>query len=153
MILNLWSVALGYYGLAIVSAVLPWVNAELLMMSAVPVAGSRGALAVLVTAVSAGQMTGKAIMYWASRKSTGRRSPLVQGAIDRWRARLQQRPRSVLVVTFLSALVGFPPFFIVSVVAGALGVSFPRFLAIGAVGRLMHFTIVAYLPDLIWRTL
>ncbi|MGH9256994.1 MAG: VTT domain-containing protein [Vicinamibacterales bacterium] len=149
---NLWSAVLGYYALAIVSAVLPWVNAELLMISAIPLAGSRGGLVALVVAVSAGQMTGKAFMYWASRTSTRPHSPRVQGAVDRWRARLQQRPRSVLAVTFLSALVGIPPFFVVSVVAGALGMAFPRFLAVGTAGRVMHFAVVACVPQLMWRT-
>ena len=131
------------------SAVIPWVNAELVMISAIPVATSRSALAALVVVVSAGQMTGKAAMYWASRKSTRVRSPLVQRAVDRWRARLQRRPRSALAVIFLSALVGFPPFFIVSLAAGALDVEFSRFFAAGAAGRLVHFTVVACIPELL----
>ena len=153
MFSNVWAAAIGYYGLAVISAVVPWVNAEVLMISAVPFAGSRSALAALVMAVSAGQMTGKALMYWVSRTSTRRRSPRLQSAIDRWQARLQQRPRSALVVTFVSALVGVPPFYIVSVAAGALGVAFGRFLAVGAAGRLIHFTVVAFVPELLRRTL
>jgi membrane protein YqaA with SNARE-associated domain len=150
---DLWTAAFVYYGLAVVSAVIPWVNAELVMISAIPVANSPSALAALVVVVSAGQMTGKAAMYWASRKSTRARSPFVQRAVDRWRARLQRRPRSALAVIFLSALVGFPPFFTVSLAAGALGVEFRRFLAAGATGRLMHFALVAYLPGLLGTTL
>jgi membrane protein YqaA with SNARE-associated domain len=146
---DLWPAAFVYYGLAVVSAVIPWVSAELVMISAIPVATSRSALAALVVVVSAGQMTGKAAMYWASRKSTHARSPLVQRAIDRWRARLQRRPRSALAVIFLSALVGFPPFFIVSLAAGALDVEFSRFFAAGAAGRLVHFTVVACIPELL----
>jgi uncharacterized membrane protein YdjX (TVP38/TMEM64 family) len=96
-------------------------------------------------------MTGKAAMYWLSRKSARPRSPLAQRAVDRWRARLQQRPRSALAVIFLSALVGFPPFFVVSLAAGALGVEFRRFFAAGAVGRLVHFTVVACIPELLRR--
>jgi uncharacterized membrane protein YdjX (TVP38/TMEM64 family) len=114
-------------------------------------AGSPRGLAALVVAVSAGQMTGKAFMYWASRTSTRPRTPRVQGAVDRWCARLQQRPRSLLAITFLSALVGIPPFFVVSVAAGALGMAFPRFLAVGAAGRVVHFAVVAWVPHLMWR--
>lgn len=151
MFSNLWWASLAYYGAAIVSAVVPWVNAELLMISAIPLADSRVELAALIVAVSAGQMTGKAFMYWASRKSTRPYSPMVQRAVDRGRARLDHNPRSVLATVFLSALVGFPPFFIVAVAAGALGLAFRRFLAVGVAGRLVHFAIVAYLPDLFWR--
>jgi membrane protein YqaA with SNARE-associated domain len=148
---NFWPTALAYFGLSIVSAVIPWVNAELVMISAIPLAASPTALAALVLVVSAGQMTGKAAMYWLSRKSARPRSPLAQRAVDRWRARLQQRPRSALAVVFLSALVGFPPFFVVSLAAGALGVEFRRFFAAGAVGRLVHFTVVACIPELLRR--
>ena len=56
-----------------------------------------------------------------------------------------------LAVVFLSALVGFPPFFVVSLAAGALGVEFRRFFAAGAIGRLVHFTVVACIPELLWR--
>ena len=148
---DFWPTALAYFGLSIVSAVIPWVNAELVMISAIPLAASSTALAALVVVVSAGQMTGKAAMYWLSRKSARPRSPLVQRAVDRWRARLQQRPRSALAVIFLSALVGFPSFFVVSLAAGALGVEFRRFFAAGAVGRLVHFTVVACIPELLRR--
>jgi len=148
---DFWPTALAYFGLSIVSAVIPWVNAELVMISAVPLAASSTALAALVVVVSAGQMTGKAAMYWLSRKSARPRSPLAQRAVDRWRARLQQRPRSALAVIFLSALVGFPPFFVVSLAAGAIGVEFRRFFAAGAVGRLVHFTVVACIPELLRR--
>ena len=151
MATNLCLVAVGYYGAAIVSAVAPWVNAEVLMLSAIPYAGSSRALVILVLAVSAGQMTGKAVTYWIARRSTRTRTPRVQAALDRWEARMRHRPRAALAITFASALVGIPPFFIVSMAAGALQVAFGRFLAVGAAGRLLHFAVVAFLP-LAFRT-
>ncbi|MEQ1870685.1 MAG: VTT domain-containing protein [Vicinamibacterales bacterium] len=148
----LWTVAAGYYGAAVVSAVAPWVNGEVLMLSAVPLAGSRTRLAALVIAVSAGQMTGKTIAYWLSRRSTRARSPRLQRALDRWQARFEARPWAALATTFVSALVGIPPFFIVSMLAGTLRVAFGQFLAVGTVGRLIHFALVAFVPELLWRT-
>lgn len=35
---DFWPTALAYFGLSIVSAVIPWINAELVMISAVPLA-------------------------------------------------------------------------------------------------------------------
>ena len=150
---SLWWAVSGYYMTAIVSAIVPWVNGELLMLSAVPIAGTRAALAALVVAVTAGQMTGKTLMYWFSRKSTRQHSVRVQRCIERWRGRLQRRPRAVLAVVLVSALVGFPPFFIVSVAAGSIGLAFPRFLVVGLAGRLVHFAVVAFGPGMIARTL
>jgi len=50
-------------------------------------------------------------------------------------------------------LLGFPPFYIVSVVAGALRMSFAAFLTVGGLGRLAHFGLLAAAPHLAqqWR--
>ena len=150
---DIYWIALGYYALAVVSAVVPWVNAEVVMLSAVPVAGSPWQLGGLVVLVTLGQMTGKTIMYWASRNATRPRAPRVQALIDRWRERLHRHPGSALGVMFVSATLGLPPFYIVAIVAGALNIAFGRFLAVGTLGRLVHFTLVAFIPQLVWRTL
>ena len=148
---NIWWIALGCYAIAVVSAVVPWVNAEVVMLSAVPLAGSPYQLGALVTLVTLGQMTGKAIMYWVSRNATRPRAPRLQDAIDRWRERLHQHPGSALGVMLVSSTLGFPPFYIVAIAAGALNVAFGRCLAVGTAGRLIHFALLAFLPQLLWR--
>lgn len=149
---SIWWLSLMYYALAVLSAVLPWVNAEVLMLSALPLARAQSHdLAILVLVVTAGQMTGKSVMYWLSRSATGERSPRVQAALDKWRVRFERCPQSALAVVFVSSTIGFPPFYIVSVVAGALRVAYGRFLTVGGCGRLLHFAIVALLPQLVWR--
>ena len=149
---NLWWIAAACFTLAVVSAVVPWVNAEVVMFSAVPLAGSPIRLAVLVALVTIGQMTGKSIMYWISRNATRPRSPRLQNAIDRWQERLQRHPGSALGVMLISATIGLPPFYIVAIAAGALHVAFGRFLAVGTVGRLVHFALLAFVPQLVWRS-
>lgn len=150
---NIWLIAAAYYTIAVVSAVAPWVNGELVMLSAAPLAGSPVQLAMLVVLVTLGQMTGKTIMYWLSRNATRPRTPRLQNAIEACRERLQRRPRSALGVMLLSSTIGLPPFYLVAIAAGALNVSFGRFLAVGTVGRLVHFAVVAYVPELLWRSL
>ncbi len=150
---NIWWVAAGYYSIAVLSAVLPWVNAELVMLSAVPLAGSPLRLGVLVGVVTAGQMTGKAVMYWIARRTNRPHGPVLQRILGRWRERLQRNPRSALVVTLVSSIVGIPPFYLVAMAAGALNVAFSRFLAVGTLGRLIHFTVVAFVPHFTWRGL
>jgi membrane protein YqaA with SNARE-associated domain len=110
-------------------------------------------LAGLVGVVTAGQMTGKAVMYWIGRRANWPRGPLVQRTLGRWQERLQRSPRSALGVTFVSSIVGIPPFYLVAVAAGSFNVAFSRFLAVGTLGRLMHFGIVAFLPHFTWRGL
>ena len=148
---NLWWIAAGYYALAVVSALVPWVNAEVIMLSAVPLAGSPSRLALLVGLVTLGQMTGKATIYWIARHAVRPQAPRLQRAIDRWREPLERRPQLALGVMLLSSTVGLPPLYIITLAAGALHVAFGRFLAVGTVGRLLHFAVLAFVPQLIWR--
>jgi membrane protein YqaA with SNARE-associated domain len=134
------------FGGAIVSALLPWVNAELLMLSALPLATAHGELVQLVFAVTGGQMVGKSVMYWLSREGTGSHARRFQSAVEWWRGRFQRHPRSALVLVLVSALLGFPPFYAVSIAAGAFKMHFGGFLAAGSAGRLAHFAVIAYLP-------
>lgn len=150
---DIWWVVAGYYALAVLSAVLPWVNAEVVMLSAASMAGSSLQLVALVAVVTLGQMTGKSAMYWLSRSAILPRTPRLQSAIASWRERLQHRPGSVLGVMFASSTLGFPPFYIVAIAAGALDIAFTRFLAVGLFGRLIHFAVLAFVPQLLWRGL
>jgi membrane protein YqaA with SNARE-associated domain len=140
-----------YYALAVVSAVVPWANAEVLMLSAVPLTGSPMHLGVLVVAVTLGQMTGKSVMYWASRHAAYPRGRRLQSVIDRGREHFHRHPRGALGVMLVSALMGLPPFYLVVLAAGALNIAFIRFFVVGFAGRLAHFALVAFVPHLIGR--
>lgn len=148
-----WWIAGAFYALAVLSALVPWVNAEALMLSSVPLAGCPTEVAALVALATLGQMTGKTVIYWTSRHSTRPRAPRVQATIDLWREHLRQRPRSALTVMLISSAVGLPPFYIVTIAAGVLNVTFARFLAVGTIGRLVHFGLLACVPHILWRSL
>ena len=55
-------------------------------------------------------------------------------------------------VVFASAVTGCPPFYLVSVAAGALPFPLARFLVVGALGRLLRFAAVVAVPRLIGAT-
>ena len=48
----------------------------------------------------------------------------------------------------VSALVGVPPLYVISILAGSLKMSFARFLIAGTCGRFVRFTCLVYLPHL-----
>lgn len=150
---HIWWMVAGWYGLALVSAVVPWVNAEVLMLAALPFARSPLQLALLVALMTLGQMTGKSAMYWCSRRAAVKPTPRVRDAMARWKERLDRHPHSALGVVLVSSTVGIPPFYMVSILAGALHVTFARFLMVGTFGRLVHFAALALVPQLIGRTL
>ena len=87
---------LCYFGLAMVSAVFPWVNAEIIVLSIPAVASSKTVLLVLVLIATAGQMTGKCVLYWAGRNGNkvlrGRAGQAVPAAARH--ERVQDRIRS-----------------------------------------------------------
>jgi membrane protein YqaA with SNARE-associated domain len=140
---------LGAFGGAIVSAIVPWVNAELLLLSTVAI--RRDATVPLVIAVALGQMVGKSVLYWLARSARIPRAQRFTAAIERWRARFQGHPFSSVLIMGFSAVSGFPPFYIISIVAGALRISFVAFVIVGTLGRLAHFGLFALVPHVASR--
>lgn len=140
--------ALGIYGatlvIGVLSGLIPIVNGELFLLGAIRLLADDlpGAIFVAVL-MSIGQMIAKIILYQAALKATdlgtGRFAEKLRKArqkVDKWR----NKPLSIL---FLSATLGLPPFYIVTLVAGILEVRFVAFLWIGLTGRLIRFIALA----------
>ncbi len=141
----------GIYGtcmaLAVLSAVFPLVNAEVVLLGYVLAARSDWREALLFAAIMAvGQMVGKAGMYWFGRGAARVPSERTRRSLARWEARLARSKHSVLLFVLLSASTGFPPFYVLSVLVGTLRVNFWAFLVIGLVGRLVRFGLIALFP-------
>jgi membrane protein YqaA with SNARE-associated domain len=142
--------SLSCFGLTVVSAILPWVNAEVIVVSFAALAHSPAEVAWVVIVATSGQMLGKSVVFW-----TGRRGERWRGResawSSRWRERLTARPRQTATLVLLSSTVGVPPFFLVTLAAGAYGMDFRRFLVAGTVGRLLRFGVIALLPHAIFH--
>lgn len=141
--------ALACFGLAIASALLPWINAELVLLAVAGPLTSPTGLLVVVLAVTAGQVGGKSALYWLARRARLPRSPRVGRAIEHWRHTYERRPIAALAVILASATFGFPPLYLTTLVAGTLRIGFGRFLAAGLLGRLLHFGAIALAPGLV----
>jgi membrane protein YqaA with SNARE-associated domain len=141
-------ISLGYFGLAVASAVFPWVNAEILVLSLPAVAPSRSALFVLLLVATAGQMTGKCVLYWAGRKGNTVLRGRAGEALTKWRQRLEARPSRAVALVLVSSIVGLPPFYLMTLVAGALKMNFLTYLTAGTAGRLVRFGALVTLPQL-----
>jgi len=146
-----WWLLVATFGAAIVSAIVPWVNAELLLLASLPAAAAHHASVLLVLVVTAGQMLGKSLMFWTSRRAVQTPGRKLPARVESWSIRLARHPRAVIVLVGVSALVGFPPFYAVSIAAGAIGMPYRAFLAAGGAGRLAHFGLLAAVPQLLWK--
>lgn len=144
----MWTI-LTCFALAIVSAVLPWVNAEIVLLAAVAPLTSLVDLLSIVMVVTAGQVGGKSALYWIARRAPHAPSGRFGRAVERWRVACDKRPASAQTMMLLSAIFGVPPFYATTVAAGALRINFGRFLAAAIVGRLVHFGGVAMAPLLL----
>lgn len=128
---------------AVVSSLVPVVNAELLLMGLA--LATPAAAPLLVVVMAAGQMVGKSVLFLGGGRLT--RSTL-GGRLARWRLDGRTR-RAGAPLIGISAFTGLPPFYLVSVAAPALGVPFRTFLVLGLAGRLLRFGVLVALPRLI----
>ena len=131
--------------LSIVSALVPWVNAEVILLGFAAAADSTTQLVALVGVVTAGQMIGKCLLYFVARRAAGIPRHADRAA-SRWRHRLESLRRAPLTLVFVSSAVGVPPFFLVTVLAGALRVGFGGFVTAGTLGRLLRFAGLVAVP-------
>lgn len=127
-----------------VSAFVPVVNLEAYLVGQSALVPGGGLISAIVAAL--GQMLGKALWYelgvnvsripWLARKVE---SPKWQAKHDELEAQLQGRPWLTAGTLLVSASLGFPPFAIMSVLAGDLKVPRPIFWVTGFVGRFVRF--------------
>jgi membrane protein YqaA with SNARE-associated domain len=139
---------LSTLGMAIVSAFIPLVNAELLTIGAVALAPP--ALDVpCILMVTLGQMMGKVVLFLGGRGSL--RIPWVVKAkkLEKAVERVGQRAAFGAPVVFVSAVTGLPPFYLASIACGVFRFSLPLFVVLGTAGRLIRFTLVGLFPHLV----
>jgi membrane protein YqaA with SNARE-associated domain len=136
----------GSFVVAVISGIVPVVNAELYLIGVVLALGRTSEALVLAVIVALGQMISKATLYQAALGATcvGRRkSAKLDAKITRAREYAERWKTKPLSVTFVSATAGLPPLYLVSLVAGLLGVRFRAFVAVGFAGRTLRFATIA----------
>lgn len=130
---------------AIASALIPVLNLEV-YLGAVAAKAPDLPLWELAVLAGGGQMVGKVLWYHAGRHSL--RVPWMRRKMDserwqasyrRWSEWIARRHGHTGAVTLLAAFTGVPPFAVISVLAGSLGMNFWLFLTTGLVGRTLRF--------------
>ena len=129
------------YVMCVIGGFVPIINAEVYLASAGALS-ERGMIVPLVLAGTVGQMTAKTAIFFAGKGLL--RLPVARdsGRMQRVLAKAQAWRGPVEVFVFVSAVVGLPPFYIVSLLGGALKLHVWRFIVIGLVGRFIRFYIV-----------
>lgn len=131
----------GAFVSSVISGFVPVVNGEVVAVTAAMLA-TPDAHGLLVAACVSGQMVAKLCLYGIARWSPKRLPERAQGAIARFEA-LSQRRGSLLIV-LASAGVGMPPFYLVTIAAGALRLPVVLFAAAGIAGTLARYAVVVW---------
>ena len=124
-----------------VGGILPWINAEVVVVGAALLLPPAG-LPALVLACAVGQMSSKSAVYAASRwmpECLPERARKLLARAERY------RERRVLLATavFSGALAALPPFYLVTLASGMLRVPFPVFLVAGLSGTAARYGLLA----------
>lgn len=135
--------------LTVASAVMPWINAELVLVSFTTTASSPGMIAAFVVIATAGQMTGKMALYAAGHRGARTPSERMARILGTWRPRCEANPWRADWLVLVSSTIGVPPFIATSLLAGALRMRIARFIVAGSIGRLIRFGALALASDLI----
>lgn len=133
---------------ALVSGLVPLVSLEayLLLVSALL---APTAILPITLLAAAGQMIGKVALYLAGQGVL--RMPLRRwdAKMEAWRGRIEARRGRADILIFVSATSGFPPFYVLSIVAGMLRFRLTEFVAWGFLGRGIRFGICVLFPQLV----
>lgn len=144
--MTLLVVLITTFAVCVAGAIIPLINTEIYLLSAVALSPPSYIVPLTVTA-TLGQMTGKLAMFYGGRGVLHINHDRVRNGVARLRAMLEHRPWTARAVLFSSATIGLPPLYVMSVACGAIGMSVATFLLIGTAGRLIHFAAVALLPQ------
>lgn len=148
---------LGIYGgtllVCFVGGLIPIINAELWLIAIAVSLASPAPLPLVVALAVIGQMTAKSLLYVGARGALDLAPGRYQTAVARARGRIVAWRRKPLVVLWLSATVGLPPYYLIALCAGALEIRFRAFLLAGLVGRTLRFGTVVVVARAGWSLL
>lgn len=146
---------LATFGLCIAAGLIPLINAELVLIGFILKAPVQGVAmtAGLVLAAAMGQMVAKVSMYYVGKgalKLSKDKEGKIAKAIKKYQHKMEENASAPSMLLFVSSFVGLPPFYVISILAGTFKIPLGRFIVIGSVGRIMHFAVVAFFPE-IWK--
>jgi membrane protein YqaA with SNARE-associated domain len=139
---------LSTYIIAVISGFVPVVNIEIYLIWVAALTPRSQGIPITILA-TLGQMTAKTLMYLGgagilkiSLRKPGEKMAAIQKKFE------EKRNQTGLFI-FLSAFLGVPPFYLVSIVSGALKIKLPRFIMAGLTGRFLRFALTVFFPHLI----
>jgi membrane protein YqaA with SNARE-associated domain len=148
-LINTWGLPTATFVYCFASGLLPFVNAEAFLVIISSALLSKSQLLMVTALAALGQMAAKCTMYFVARTSFKRPPQKYEAKLARARTKLDQWRYGVGFFIFASSSTGFPPFYVVSIMAGMLKLNFVTFLVFGLTGRFIRFGITLLFPQLL----
>jgi membrane protein YqaA with SNARE-associated domain len=136
---------LGTYIICLISGFVPIINAEIYLVIVSATITKSSFIPVLFLA-TVGQMTAKAVFYFSGMGIIKLSLKRYESKIDAVMVKMQKWKSKVDLLIFLSAFTGFPPFYVIPIVAGIIPHNFIRFFISGFTGRLLRFGLLMLFP-------
>jgi len=145
-----WILCLTTVVIAAAGSVIPLLPLEPYLL-ALPAAAPRDWLVPLALIATVAHMSGKVVLYFAGRGATRAIPPRYKKRVERTRARLGGSRVLRSATILVSGFVGMPPFYLVTLLCGALKVPLVEFIVFGLIGRTARFLTLVLIPNLFIR--
>ena len=132
--------------ISIASGFVPFINSELFLVG-VMLSPAQVDVVPIAGLAAIGQMIAKAIMYFSGRGIFDVSFRKYQDKVHKMTEKINHWENKIGPILFLSALIGFPPFYILTVALGAGKYNFWLFLVIGLAGRFLRFLLLLLFPQ------
>lgn len=134
--------------ISLTSGFIPLVSTELYILSVSTLAPGHQQLGIVLTA-TLGQVLAKTVIFLAGAGAADLTRLRASERVARVTAWIEQRRKYLVVVIFTSALAGLPPFYIMSVAAGAVRAPLAMFVSVSFIGRFLRFLLLYEIPGVV----
>jgi membrane protein YqaA with SNARE-associated domain len=134
------------FAVCALSGPLPVVHSELYLFSVSTISPPRWAPGLILAAVL-GQLVGKSLLYFIGKGAIRVRAEWFQRMLARAQSKMEKNPKTGGAILFTSAVLGLPPMYATTLACGAARMNFAWFLTLTGLGRIIHYSIVVYVPQ------
>jgi pimeloyl-ACP methyl ester carboxylesterase/membrane protein YqaA with SNARE-associated domain len=105
-------------------------------------------IAPLIVLVTVSSMAAKTLVFLGGQRIEARFKGRARERFEQLRSRVGDRPRLQQGTLFLSSVLGFPPFYLITAVCGTLKMPLRQFIALATTGRAIRFAALMLAPQL-----
>jgi membrane protein YqaA with SNARE-associated domain len=138
---------LATFGFALAGGIIPFLSIEAYVLALSATSPHADTLPVALAA-SLGQMAAKSLVYLTGRGVVRLPFPRTGDRIRAVASRLARVEGGAMAIVLTSAVTSMPPFYTVSLAAGALRLRFAQFFAVGCAGGFLRFATLFTVPRL-----